>query len=330
MFQQPSLGLAEIAWRWTFGAAAVLLAAISFREYFDTLQVSRGDLLLLRTRQPALIAHALAHIFGGSAARVVEAMVVLVLALAVGWIVIAALGRAATLKALLAYIRERADSEQRPPAKSRFGDGRAPSLRLGSLLGLNCCRAAVALAAVVGSFAAFILGGSAASAENPSPGAALLIILGVTSLVWMAWSFLNWVLALAPVFVVAHGRDTFGAIGAVVQLCRSRAGSVFAAGTWFGLAHVGVFFVATTAVGFPLGLAAALPRAVTLGGVLLVTLLYFAVADFLYMGRLAAYVAMVEFPDLTTAESRSQQVSTSSSSAVDPSELILSDLPAPG
>ena len=33
-----------------------------------------------------------------------------------------------------------------------------------------------------------------------------------------------------------------------------------------------------------------------LGGMLLVTLLYFAAVDFLYVGRLAAYVFMIEPP----------------------------------
>jgi hypothetical protein len=34
------------------------------------------------------------------------------------------------------------------------------------------------------------------------------------------------------------------------------------------------------------------------GGVLLVTLLYFAVVDFLYVGRLATYVFLLEEPEL--------------------------------
>jgi hypothetical protein len=334
MFRRPVFGLAEIAWRWSFGCAAALLLAFSFLEYLDTLQVSGRDLFLLRTRQPALISQAIAHILGGSALRVVETMMVLALALAAGWIVIAALARAATIEALLDHVREQSavsgfHREQKQP--------RDWSLR--SLLVLNCFRVGVALVAVGGSLAAFILGRAASPAENPSPGAAFLIFLGVTSLVWMAWSGLNWVLSLAPIFVVADGRNTFGAISAIVDLCRSRAGSVLAAGTWFGLAHIAAFFVATSVVAFPLGLSGMLPAGVTLGGVLLVTLLYFAAADFLYVGRLAAYVAMVELPESAAAESsnpvppdRAQPVAVSIQppSAIDPDELILSDLPAPG
>ena len=49
-----------------------------------------------------------------------------------------------------------------------------------------------------------------------------------------------------------------------------------------------VFVVASSAVAFPLGFAEVLPGGMVFGGVLLVTLLYFAVVDFLYVGRLAA------------------------------------------
>ncbi len=51
-----------------------------------------------------------------------------------------------------------------------------------------------------------------------------------------------------------------------------------------------LFVVASSAVAFPLGFAEVLPGGMVFGGVLLVTLLYFAAVDFLYVGRLASYV----------------------------------------
>src|SRR5713226_5754859 len=113
IFRQPSFGLAEIAWRWSFGVAAGLLLTFSFLEYLDTLPVTRGELFLLRTHHPILISQAITHIFRGSAPRVVVAAIVLALALAVAWIVIASLGRAVTVKALLDYFQERG-AETRP------------------------------------------------------------------------------------------------------------------------------------------------------------------------------------------------------------------------
>jgi hypothetical protein len=42
----------------------------------------------------------------------------------------------------------------------------------------------------------------------------------------------------------------------------------------------------------------ALPTIFAVSGVIVVTLAYFATVDWLYMGRLAAYVAIVEFPSV--------------------------------
>jgi hypothetical protein len=329
IFRCPSFGLAEIAWRWSFSAAAGLLLVFSFFEYLDTLPVSNGDLLLLRTSQPILISRAVLHIFRGSAFRVVEAAAVLLLTLGAAWIVIASLGRAATLKALLAHFRE--GDLSTPDRKEE------KSWRLRSLFGLNFFRLGATLAATVGCLAAVLLGGAASRPGDPAPGSALLITMTVTMLVWLAWSTLNWFLSLAPIFVVADGQNTFGSITAAVDLCQTRPGAVFAAGTWFGLAHITAFVVAGSVVAFPLGFAAVLPAGVVLGGVFVVTLFYFAVTDFLYIGRLAAYVAIVEMPNapvsteiapLQPLHGSTLDPNLQSSPAVDASELILSDVPA--
>ena len=138
--------------------------------------------------------------------------------------------------------------------------------------------------------------------------------------------------------MVANGQDTCGSITASVDLCQTRTGALFAARTWFGLAHITALVIASSVVAFPLGFAAVLPTGVVLGGVLLITMLYFAVTDFLHVGRLAAYVAIAEMPEPPAKADKAQpplldrgsevQSATQSRPAVDASELILSDVPA--
>ena len=108
MFRRPALSLAEVSWRWSFGAAACVLLSLGFIAYLDTLPVDGTDLLLLRTGQPALIAKAFSHILHGSALHVALASVVLFSALALLWILLASVGRGSTLLTLLDYIRGRA------------------------------------------------------------------------------------------------------------------------------------------------------------------------------------------------------------------------------
>src|SRR5207302_10754305 len=71
---------------------------------------------------------------------------------------------------------------------------------------------------------------------------------------------------------------------------------------WFSLAHILAFIAATTVVAFPMAFAGILPIGVVLGGVLLVALLYFAVADFLYLGRLAGYRSEEHTSELQSRE----------------------------
>jgi len=323
MLRHPAFGLAEIAWRWSFGATCWLALTFSAREYLRTLPVTHSDLLLLRTRQPTLISEAIAHIFRGSGFRLLEALIVLTSGLAVGWIVLGSFARAATLRALLNYFQE-GENSRKVPAK----------LRVHSIVGLNFFRVALTLAATVGCASAFLLESAVSTPANPAPGSAFLLFLSVLMLVWLVWSIMNWFLSLAAVLVVADGQNTFGAIASAVALCRRRSGSVLAAGTWFGLAHITAFVLATSVVAFPLGLAGLLPAGMVLGAVLGVTLLYFAVTDFLYMGRLAAYVAILELPEAPIIETRAPVLPSNThdlrqaGSSVDRDELILSDLPA--
>ena len=279
MFRVPLLGLAEIAWRWSFGLAAAAVLLFSLREYLDTLPVTAEDMLLLRTRQPVLMLQVLSRIFQGSAPRAVAAVAVLLPALGLAWIIIASLGRAATLKTLIENFR-----------------GSHGRVRLTALLALNSLRALTFLAAALGVVGALLAARAASSSGDPSPGTALLIFWMLAMLVGLACSMLNWYLSLAAIFVVRDGASTFAALASATDLCRSRTGSIAAALTWFGVAHTAMFVVASSAAAVPLGLSEVLPGGVILGGLLLVALLYFAAVDFLYVGRLAAYVFMIEPP----------------------------------
>src|SRR5438270_10795885 len=110
MFRRPWIGLAEISWRWCFGAAAFALALLSFLEFLDTLPVTRGDLLFLRSRHPYLISQAIAHVLHGSSVRLVGVTILLGIGLTILWMLAGSFGRAATLNGLLEYFRAESNS----------------------------------------------------------------------------------------------------------------------------------------------------------------------------------------------------------------------------
>jgi len=346
-FRRPSLTLGEIAWRWVTGATATAVFFFGFFEYLDTLPVTNGELLFLRTRHPYLVAQAMAHIFRGSLGRAVMSALLAAMLLGLLWMMAGAVGRIATVGALLDYFRDSASrgsslgsTEWDKVAEKKIARESVPGGHaMPALVRLNFLRAVVALAAVVGFLGAAILAGFASPDMHPRPGLAFLLFMPLAGIVCLAWGMLNWLLSLAGLFAVRDGADTVGAIFSAVRFCRERAGPVAAVSTWTWLAHLVTFVGATTVVSMPLGFAGLLPGRLILFVMLLITVAYFAVADWLYMARLAGYVCIAEMPEEmlrplpytppVPAVPRAEMpaLPTPLQGTIDRDELILSDVP---
>jgi ABC-type transport system involved in cytochrome bd biosynthesis fused ATPase/permease subunit len=103
----------------------------------------------------------------------------------------------------------------------------------------------------------------------------------------------NWFLSLAAIFVVKDGESTFDAVRASLELLRREPREYMATASWFGffrsLALVTAIVLSLFAAAAPNGAAAAvIVAAVALG--------YFAVVDWMYVARLAAFVQLAEPP----------------------------------
>jgi len=336
-FRQPSLALAEIAWRWVTGATTAALFLFGLVAYLDSLPVTSGELLFLRSRQPYLVSQAMAHILRGSLGRAVAAALLAVLVLVLIWIVAGAVGRMATVRAMIEHFRWSVASDVSRHNVSTEKASEPSPLR--SLFRLNFLRAIAALAAILGLVGAAILAGFASPDNNPRPGLAFLIFLPMAALICLAWFGLNWLLSLAAMFAVRDGAEAVDAISAAVGFCRERTGAVAAVSTWTGLAHLVAFAAAVTAVSTPLGFVPLLPWRLVVLAMILVALAYFAVADWLYTARLAGYVCIAETPEAMLVPLPSQPLpqppgepsaASPVQTTVDRDELILSDTsPAP-
>jgi hypothetical protein len=311
LFRMPSLGMAEIAWRWSVGASFAAAATFAVFEYLDSLPVTAGDLFLLRTHHPLMVSRALAHILAGSAFRFLTAVMILLMAAAIGWIIIGSVGRTITLKTVFGY----------------FFPDKAVSPPLGRIIELNSLRAVTTLASAIATFGALLLAGLASPKEDPSPAIAMLIFLSLALLIWLCWGMLNWLLSLATILAMTESETTMGALAAAIELLRQRTGPIVAASAWFGLAHGVAYVFGSSVVAFPMAFVGLLPGSVVFGGVLLTLLFYFAIVDYLYMGRLAAYVFIANSPEETRAETLPPAPVPDPPSHVDPGELIMSDLP---
>ena len=251
-------------------------------------------------------------------------------------IVAAAIGRVATVRALLDYFGEKFADENCPAGnRDEGGENVASNVsatkqgRLRSLIGLGFLRATATLAALLALVGAAVLASYVSTEAKPRPGLAFGLFLPLAGLVCMAWSMLNWLLSLAGMFAVRDGEDSPGAIFSAVAFFRERVGPVFAVGTWAGLAHLTAFSIATTAISMPLAFLQVAPPRLVLACVIVLILVYFAVADWLYMVRLAGYVCIAEMPEALVSPPPLALLPPAAPvrMTIDRDELILSDLP---
>jgi hypothetical protein len=312
IFRRTAIPFAEIAWRWTFATAAWVLGIYFLLEYMGSLPVTAVDRLLLGTQQPILISRAIERIFHGSAFRFTEAGIVVLIGLCVAWIVLASLGRAATLAALL----------------EEFGIAPGSNRRtLRSLFALNFLRVAVFLAAKVAGIGAILIASSFWASTHASIADASRLWFAIFLLVGILWAVLNWFLSTAAVFVAIEQQGSLSAIESCARLCVESTGRVLAVGIWFGLPHLGAFITAWGAVFTVLSTVGVWRMGPALVLEFLIIAAYCAVADFLYTGRLAAYIAIVRGPEIEPSRETSPDVPESGLTDVDRDEVILSDVP---
>jgi hypothetical protein len=335
-FRRPSLTFGEILWRWSFGATAVALLLFGFFEYLDTLPVTNGELFFLRTRHPFFVAQALAHILHGSLYRAVVSLLVAALLLLLVWMFASSVGRIATVRVLLDHFRSRLSEKGEVPNQSEHAEAQQDYTQSWTgVVRLNFLRAAVLLAAIMACGGAAILAGFASPKANPQPGLAFLLFLPLAGLTFLIGWAMNWFLSLAGIFAVRDGMSAVDAMFDAATFCHERAGAVFAVSIWTGLAHVVAFSAATTVVAVPLGAAGLLPGRLVVLCVILVTLGYFAFADWLYMARLAAYVCISETPEellkplppMPPVSGPPVVAEPPLQTTIDRDELILSDVP---
>lgn len=326
--RRPLFTFAEISWRWAVGVTATVLLVFGLFEYLDTLPVTGGEMLFLRTRNPFLVSQAIAHILRGNLGRGMLSLILAVLFLALIWAIAASFGRIATVEAMFEYFRDRSaadtvrDGESRPATNSAQG-------HFTPLLQLNFLRVSVGLAALIGLAGAAIVASFTSSPAHPRPGMVFLLFVPIAGVVCLIWYALNWLLSLAAVFVVRDADDAIAAISSSVSLCRRRTAAVFVVSTWTCAAHLIAFAGASTAVSVPLALAGVLPWRLVALGVIAVTLAYLAVADWLYTARLAGYVCIAELPDALLTPPPQFQSPVVPAATIDRDELILSDVPIP-
>jgi hypothetical protein len=277
--EEPLLLAAELTWRWCFGFAAWLLVLAASALFLDSLKVSELDRFLLSTMQPALEWSALNHILHGALLRYVWTKFIVVTGLTLLWCFAAAAGRAASLRNLIA----RLGGEDRAEGSGwQFGPMFQPHLLR-----------AIWTWAAIGCFAGSIFLGTAMQQQRHPARAAFFYVFGIAlSLVFGV--VLNWFFGLAPLFCIREQASARDALSLTLDFCARQGGRLFGMSLGFlalRLVWAGSMFLLILA---PTELAKHLALGWILLLMFLLSLVYFAGADALYLARLGAYAALAE------------------------------------
>lgn len=273
IWRDPAIALAEISWRWMFGLISALVVVFSFLVYLSTIPVPGPLLWMMDTRRAALAGGTLAQMLHGSGRAATKLVLAGLPPLAALWIVLASLGRTATIRAMVSPAAERGSWRR--------------------MLGISFLRFVTWFAGNVALYGALILAAMASVGSRKSVGAAVLIFFSLGIVIFSTWSLLNWLLTLASIYVV-RGEDTFGAIGRAVDLACRRFGALLATTSVWGILRSVVFLAAAVGALATVALVRTIPPGYVVIAILLITLGYLAVADCFYVARLASYVTIVE------------------------------------
>lgn len=270
VMRDPAIFLVEIVWRWSFALLACLLVAAVGLMLLGPLHVGKSWDTAWGSRDPQRMGQLLVAIILLLGVKLVIAAIALPLAVALLWSILAALGRFVTVKRLRAGLT---------------------SLRFRTVFVLQLLRGLISWFALVLLFAATISEALLAT-RGTQPDLVLyyLMVMPTVVLIGVSWLILNWYLSLAAVFG-REGQSFRGAFREARQTIRRQRSDFAGTGFVFLLFRTVILLIAVAICGLTSGMAGTAPQSYFIL-LVVISLVYFAVADFLYMARMAAYLAL--------------------------------------
>jgi uncharacterized membrane protein len=268
--RDPAIFLVEILWRWSFALLACLLVIGVGLMLLGPLHVGHRWDMAVRTRDPQRMTQLLVTVLLILGMKAVVAALAIPVAIAFLWSIFSALGRFVTIRRL------------------RVG---LTSLRFPSILALQFLRGFVCWFCFVLFFGA-TFGEALIASRGPKPDLLLYYLMVMPSVVVISafWLTVNWYLSLAA-FFGREGQGFRGALREARQTIRQQRSDFAGTGLVFLLFRTIILLVAVAICGLASGMEGTDPQSYFVL-LVVVSLAYCAIADFLYMARMAAYLAL--------------------------------------
>ena len=275
-----ALLLLELLWRWSFGVALLALLYFAYAHLRQAVPLSNAEASALDSQDPIAMAEAAMGMIARSRPLLLGMLVQLSAMAAVLWVIAAALGRGVLGRILV----------------RRFAADYALSIaphapRWRSIAVFKMARVLALLILLLGYLAAEWIAARVA-APGQSVLTPVLILIAALAVAGVLWSYVNWVLSLAPVFVVRDGLGPLSSVAAAVGFVRRNHSHLAAIASWNGTLRGLAATVITLAGVATVELRTSLPGWSVSVLYALETLAYLVVSDFFLLARFAAYCSV--------------------------------------
>jgi hypothetical protein len=276
----PALLAMELLWRWSFGLALLALSFMAYARLRQAVFLSDADELALSGQDPLAVASAAAGLIGEALPLLLRLLAQVFTVAAVVWIAAAGLGRGIITRMIVRSFA------------SGYGVSVAPDApRWRVFATLKFARVLMLLILAIGYLGGVLIAAFVNPREQNLLVSALIVFASLAA-ASVLWSYVNWVLSLAPVFVVRDGLGVLDSVVAAIAFIRRNHSRLTAIAiwnsTWRGLSATGISIAAV----FSVVLHGALPAWAVTALLVLETLLYLVVSDTFLLARLAAYASV--------------------------------------
>jgi hypothetical protein len=269
-WSRPSLLALEVAWRWLFGAPALLLLySIGARIFAATShQLEATGISDFALQDPMRGVVMVSDAFAILRPPVTHALVWLAPLLALGWSFVAGIGRNLVLR--------------------RY-DPTLPKKPF-SLIGLQLLR----IIALGGSFAVWFLAihwsaGYALGGNEPNLVLYCALVICLSLGIFTLWALLSWVFSIAPLLALLENRGIFGSLYRSLRL-GPLTGKLVEVNLVMGIVKLALIVLAMVFSATPLPFASVMQGPPLYLWWTAVTLLYLAASDFFQVARLVAFI----------------------------------------
>lgn len=269
-WSRPSLLALEVAWRWLFGAPALLVLYFAGSHILaitsSRIQAAGFDQVTLQ--DPMRAAVAISDAYAILRPPVLHLVVWLVPLLAIGWSVASGIGRNLVLR--------------------RYDP--ALPMRPASLIALQLLRIIALGTSFIVWFSALQWSADYALAgEEPNLVTYCALVICLSLGIFTLWALMSWVFSIAPLLVLLEDRGVLSSLGRSIRL-RSLTSKLVEINMVMGIVKIALIVLAMVFSATPLPFESVMQGAPLYIWWAIVTMLYLAASDFFQVARLVAFI----------------------------------------